>query len=76
MHKHDHSHQVSDIVTITTSILLNGPHEPAKLSLSAAHLLLCLTNMTFPPSLITLPPIVELLRNAPHIKYQDEHVSQ
>lgn len=73
MHKHDHSHQVSDIVTITTSILLNGPHEPAKLSLSAAHLLLCLTNMTFPPSLITLPPIVELLRNAPHIKYQDEH---
>lgn len=75
VNKRDPSHQIGDIVTVTTSVLLNGHQEPAKLSLSAAHLLLCLTNITFPPNLVTLPPIVELLRTSPVIRYQDEHVS-
>lgn len=75
VNKRETSHQIGDIVTVTTSILLNGIQEPAKLSLSAAHLLLCLTNITFPPNLITLPPIIELLHTSPMIRYQDEHVS-
>lgn len=68
------NHQLSSIATVATSILLNGMQEPSKLSLSAAHLLLCLTNITFPPNLITLPPIIELLHTSPVIRYQDEHV--
>lgn len=75
VNKRETNHQISDMVTATTSILLNGPQESAKLSLSAAHLLLCLTNITFPPNLITLPPIIELLHTSPIIRYQDEHVS-
>lgn len=73
VNKHDINHYIGDVVTVTTTVLLNGPQEPPKLSLSAAHLFLCLTNITFPPNLITLPPIIELLHTSPAIRYQDDH---
>lgn len=57
-------------------ILRSGQNEPSKVSHASAHLLLTLSNTVFPPSLITLPPIVEFLHVAPCLRYNNEKTTE
>ncbi|KAK4874303.1 hypothetical protein RN001_013663 [Aquatica leii] len=70
------SPHLQELLDITLPILRGGVQYPGKITHSAAHLLLGLSNMVFPPSLIILPSVVEFLHLAPNLRFSGSHTRE
>lgn len=70
------SKNLQELINFSLPILRSGQSEPSKISHSAAHLLLALSTSVFPPSLVTLPPVVEFLHMASTIKYNNKQTTE
>ncbi|XP_017775704.1 PREDICTED: exportin-6-B isoform X2 [Nicrophorus vespilloides] len=68
--------ELNSLMDITVPILRSANHEPPKVTHGAAHLLLSITDTMFPPTLIVLPSVVELLQMCPTIKYPDKQCKE
>lgn len=69
-------HHLKQLLAITLPLLRDGVQHPGKISHTAAHLLLNLSNTIFPPSLIMLPSVVEFIHIAPNLRYSGKHTRE
>lgn len=67
---------LKQLLAITLPLLRDGVQHPGKISHTAAHLLLNLSNTIFPPSLIMLPSVVEFIHIAPNLRYSGKHTRE
>lgn len=70
------SKNLQELINFSLPILRLGQNEPSKLSHSAAHLLLALSTSVFPPSLVTLPPVVEFLHMASTLRFNNKQTTE
>ncbi|XP_031353857.1 exportin-6 isoform X1 [Photinus pyralis] len=70
------SQHLKQLLAVTLPLLRGGVQYPGKVTHSAAHLLLSLSNVVFPPSLVILPTVVEYIHIAPAMKYNGTHTRE
>lgn len=70
------SKNLQELINFCLPILRSGQNEPSKVSHSAAHLLLALSTTVFPPSLVTLPPVVEFLHMASTLRFNSKQTTE
>ncbi|KAK9752797.1 Exportin 1-like protein [Popillia japonica] len=67
---------LKDLIEISLRHLQSAHEEPPKVCHAAAHLFLTVSSAVFPPSLITLPSVVDYIQLAPKIKYYSRETHQ